>query len=917
MTVRLNRTLSVGVGLLMASTALTPALAQEAQGEDSRRLQTVRVEGQQVDANATDLAVDFAEYGTQVQLINAAEIETGGFTNFGELASGLIRGANIGYSPDEGEFTIRIDGGTDRDTLLLVDGVPYFDRSNPLETLWPATAIDPRMIEGVEVYRGGNSLYFGSNGGLGVVSVKTKEPDGTLKGQFGVYTGSYKTREIYGNISVPLDPEGKHSFLVYGRSYETDAHELFSEEAYGDNVLALGGRHEFPYSFNSLGLKYLWQIAPETELRLGASYTTIDFRDSFPQSTVFQPNFTEFPIYTGSFKHRFNDKLKIDIEAHYQDPQLKNNEYDARICQIPRLGDLPEDIQAIAADQGITSFSTAAEFEAFAAGIPALPAGCVTNPYGSAGSAFDDSSSDPDGIDRAFWLNNDPESEYYGQPYGTFDNPFPIGNPIGYAIQSTASFGDGGPTKGFGTVDQREGGYVDYGLNARATYTVNDYLEFVAGVQNTSYKDNSDDDYGVRDVTLSSTGVYGDVRVSLPVLEGFSGSFAARHDFNDNFSDQSIWKVGVRQNFGYGLYARGSGGTSYSLPRINEIGAFGANSNINPGLDPQEVDAFNLGVGIDGDIFGGTYNVELGYFETDIDNLFSSRAIGDVCLQYANDTGSPLFPYLDNDTQAIEANRKNIVPPNSFCNTAASQRLEPSQSVAVNALQTQEIEGFTIDVAFDFDKWQADFSFTDMESLQPNSTYGSFARLEGTAIDLDGDYTAAELDTLNARGVSSSLLSPDGYVIPGVRGAAEHIQSTERPEWTLSGLITYTPTDRWVFSLNPRWQGAEYANSGTSVARLVNADGERVFERLNFGDYFVLNGSIQYFMGDEKQHRFLIRGVNLLDEEYFERASGGSSYTRDRAVVRGEVGPNDAGYYRQYGWNGKPRSVWIQYEYTF
>ncbi|HBN93729.1 MAG TPA: TonB-dependent receptor, partial [Hyphomonas sp.] len=199
-----NRSLKFGLSVLMASAAIPAALAQQGDSkEDSRRLETIRVEGQTVDASASDIAVDFAEYGTQVQLISSEEIETGGFTNFGELASGLIRGANIGYSPDEGEFTIRIDGGTDRDTLLLVDGVPYFDRSSPLEDLWPATAIDPRMIDGVEVYRGGNSLYFGSNGGLGVVSVKTKRPDGTQKGEFGVYAGSFKTREYYGNMSFP------------------------------------------------------------------------------------------------------------------------------------------------------------------------------------------------------------------------------------------------------------------------------------------------------------------------------------------------------------------------------------------------------------------------------------------------------------------------------------------------------------------------------------------------------------------------------------------------------------------------------------------------------------------------------------------------------------------------------------------
>ena len=110
---KLKSSVKFCLSALMAATVVQSALAEpEPDGGDTRRLETIRVEGQAVDALTSDIAVDFAEFGTQVQLISSEEIETGGFTNFGELASGLIRGANIGYSPDEGEFTIRIDGGT-------------------------------------------------------------------------------------------------------------------------------------------------------------------------------------------------------------------------------------------------------------------------------------------------------------------------------------------------------------------------------------------------------------------------------------------------------------------------------------------------------------------------------------------------------------------------------------------------------------------------------------------------------------------------------------------------------------------------------------------------------------------------------------------------------------------------------------
>lgn len=79
-----NRSLKFGLSILMATVAVPAVLAQQADDRnDSRRMETIRVEGQTVDASASDIAVDFAEYGTQVQLISSDEIETGGFTNFG------------------------------------------------------------------------------------------------------------------------------------------------------------------------------------------------------------------------------------------------------------------------------------------------------------------------------------------------------------------------------------------------------------------------------------------------------------------------------------------------------------------------------------------------------------------------------------------------------------------------------------------------------------------------------------------------------------------------------------------------------------------------------------------------------------------------------------------------------------------
>lgn len=855
------KSLILPLAIAMSVTVMQTAFAQE----EESAIEEIVVEGQVRRGGVTDLAIDQSRYGTQIQLISADEIATGGFTNFGELSSGLIRGANIGYSPDEGEFTIRIDGGTDRDTLLLLDGVPTYDRGTPLESLWGATAIDPRMIENVEIFRGGQSLYFGGNGGLGVVNVIYKRPEAgdTMGGQIGVYAGDFRTREMYGNVKFPLGENSNHYLMFFGRSYETDAHEIFSPESYTDTVRALGGFHKFPYSYNNIGVKYLWAMGPQTELRMGYQHSTIDFRDSFPPYTIYQPNYTEFPMWDFDFNSRINDDLRVEVEAYYTNPRLWNTELDARVCNTPRLSDLPQQYQDEAAAQGITGFSTAAEFESFANSVAGLPAGCVTNPYGNRGGAGSSAQ-------VGFYVDEN------GVPYGTADNPFPIGAPIGYVIQSTAGFGTGAPTKGFGEEDQFKAGYNDWGVNMRLKYDMGRSFQGVLGFQNTSYEDGSHSAYGMSTDSVSTNGVYGELRFTSDAFIQTNFSVSARQDFNENFDDENIWKYGFRQELPGGFYVRSNGGTSYSQPTLREAG-MRSNTVTNPNLETQRVETYSLGAGVNGNAFGGTFNVEVGYFDTLIDNMFGSSAIENVCVNYPGVTIDDINP--------------NIKTPTEFCNFALSAGIDPFEVAFFNTDQEQDIQGVTFDIAFDFEKWQADFTYTDMESLEANPIFGQMARLDGSSAALD-------------------------FVVPGAAGSDALRQSSERPEWSASLLLTYTPSAKWVFALNTTWQGPEWAYANTRASRIVDGNGNRLVPDQNFGDYMVVNGSVQYYLGEENQHRFLLRAVNLLDEDYFERAGLGDQRIA-RAGVRGEVTQDDGDYYYFYGWNGKPRSLWLQYEYSF
>jgi iron complex outermembrane recepter protein len=233
----------------------------------------------------------------------------------------------------------------------------------------------------------------------------------------------------------------------------------------------------------------------------------------------------------------------------------------------------------------------------------------------------------------------------------------------------------------------------------------------------------------------------------------------------------------------------------------------------------------------------------------------------------------------------------NIITPTEFCERFPTSGLSPLDFATFNTRATQDIKGYTLDVALDLAKWTLDFSFTKQESFELNPVFG---------------LTAVRANT------GQVLTTP----VPGDAGSERLRQSGERPEWMASALLTYTPNDRWVISMNPRWQGPEYLYAQNNASRLVDAAGARTNPDVNFGDYFVLNASVQHFLGKDREHRLMLRVVNVLDEDYWERG-GATDRLFSRGGVRGEVGPNNPDFFYTYGWNGKPLSFYFQYEYNF
>lgn len=684
----------------------------EADAEDS-----IVVQGQK--AGSSKLAEAAVTFGNNVQVVDSVAIEASGASNFAELAQFLIKGANVGYSPDEGEYTIRLDGGGDRDTLVVLDGVPLYDRGPALEEIWGTTTIDPHMIDRVEVFRGGNSLFFGSNGGIGVVSIVTKRPDGTNKVELGASYGSFNSRELWGNARFALDSEGRLSGMVYGSSQQTDGPRIFNPADFVDNVAASGGIQKYPLNRNNVGVKLLFKPDDKTNLRINGQYTQIEFFDAFPDNETYSPNRVRYPIIDFSIDRQWSEGLYSELAGYWSNPKLNNTETFPDICRIRT-------------------------------GCPDSQTGRLT-------------------------------------PFGRSN-----GRSIPY------------PSKGFGA-ESKVGGFRELGLNFRNTLTLDGLGEIVAGVQMVSYKDDSDPVFNISKEASTTTGVYVDVRPVLPFSPDTKLSLAVRTDFNKAFNSRTIWKFGFRQPIG-AFYVRANGGTSYSLPKTNELFAQSATLVGNPDLQTETTKTFNGGIGFTQSFGNATVNAELGAFTTDIEKRIQTTA------------GLAPNTYFNND-------------------------------------RTTQIRGLTAELSLNVgETLAANISFTKQQ-----------ARLDGSKLQIN-----------------------------------------ETPEYMIQGSLAWnTPDKRFHLTLLPRYQGPEFATGGVNNSL-----------RHDFGNYFVMNGSLAYWAGDEQQHRFQLRLVNIFNARYAERYGYGNQ-RYGSAFIRGEIALNSPQYFYGYPFEGKPRSVYVSYITSF
>lgn len=298
-TCSLYRVISAFVALLFGSLCL----AQDATNEE---VDEITVIGQSIEDT---IPLELAQYGNRVEIISSDVLEKQGFVDVGQALQMLVPGLHL--RPKNGPFDYfdaSIHGSRTAEILWLIDGVRITNRlyngTTPLDT------IPSHMVERIEILKGGQGIYYGTQSVGGVVNIVTKSFTGEKKGAVGVgahTNGGYNVNAYYSNGF-----DG-HQIVAYASKDDADGYTPYRSEDIQPSATDL----ERSYDVDVIGLKYGWDINDKS--RISASYQRTENELDFlrPYANANTVNAREEDVITLKFDHAFSENNGLYVKAYY------------------------------------------------------------------------------------------------------------------------------------------------------------------------------------------------------------------------------------------------------------------------------------------------------------------------------------------------------------------------------------------------------------------------------------------------------------------------------------------------------------------------------------------------------------------------------------------------------------------------
>jgi vitamin B12 transporter len=250
-----------------------------------------------------------SRYGSDLEVIGAETVRRNAYVDVSQALQMQTPGLFV--SPRNGPFSyvdISLQGSRTGDVLWLVDGVRINNRLYTSTS--PADTLPASMVERIEVLKGGQGLFYGTQAAAGVINVVTRAYAEDLGGNLTV--GGDTNQGVHASAMV-RGPAGPGRFVAWVSKDEAEGYKTFDVFQPSSTARKRG------YDVVSFGGKLGFDLAPSLSANLYYQHTDAHLDYPSPRLTRLSFNDRDEEIASASLDWTASAQLRLSVKGYYHD----------------------------------------------------------------------------------------------------------------------------------------------------------------------------------------------------------------------------------------------------------------------------------------------------------------------------------------------------------------------------------------------------------------------------------------------------------------------------------------------------------------------------------------------------------------------------------------------------------------------